>query len=165
MIRNLNIHHVSPQFPVMYDDFLRLCIVCEGVLHYQKFFGRRLYTFNRSHVDWDIEPPDLAVVWLSLGERFARREKQQEFHRVPSVPREPSAQREPVGTTEGASPAVAQEDVQTPLVDEAPALSLQQPPAQAASPAGSSLSPISIRQSSGVQEVWPYQRLTYEVKC
>jgi len=163
MIRNLNTHYVSPQFHVMYDDFFETVHSTEGSPPSPEIW-ERLYTFNRSQVDWDIEPPDLAVEWLSPGERHARRAKQQENHRGPTVPRGSSAQREPDGTTEGATPAISQEDVQAPLVEEAPAPSPQQPPAQAASPAGTSPSPATTRQSTRSTRGVAPQRLTYEVR-
>jgi len=46
----------------------------------------RLYNFNRSQVDWKMEPPNLAVEWMSPGERHARRERQQESHGVHQCP-------------------------------------------------------------------------------
>ncbi len=67
MIRNLNTQYVSLQFHVMYNDFFK-------IMHTD---GRKpptakvldgLYRCNQSQVDWDIEPPDLAVEWLSPAE-------------------------------------------------------------------------------------------------
>jgi len=60
MIRNLNTHHVPPQFHVMYDDFFETVHSSERNPH-PKDLCERLYTFNRSQVDWDHEPPDLPV--------------------------------------------------------------------------------------------------------
>ena len=64
MIRNLNTGCVSPQFHVMYNDFFETVHSDEKSLLSAKVW-EQLYTFNCSQVDWDIEPPDLAVEWLT----------------------------------------------------------------------------------------------------
>jgi len=69
MIRNLNIYHVSPQFHAMYDDFFKTVHSFEANPPPPETW-EQLYTFNRSQVDWDIEPTDLASEWLSPEEQL-----------------------------------------------------------------------------------------------
>ncbi len=144
MIRNLNTYHVSPQFHVMHGD-------CFETVHSNEEsppapeVWERSYTFNMPQVYWDVKPPKLAVAWLSQGERHARRESELGSHRVLPVPREPTVQREQEGTTEGASPATSQEDIQVPLVGKALAPSPQQSPAQVATSL-SEVSPCSVQR-------------------
>ena len=51
-------------------------------------------------MDWDIEPPDLAVEWLMPGERHSRQEQNLNGHIEELVPLGPPLQRE-----EGQAPA------------------------------------------------------------
>ena len=95
MIRNLSTHYVSPQFHVMYDDQFETVHSHEGNPPPQEVW-ERLYTFNRFQVDWDIEPPDLAVEWLSPGERFSYQEQQLDSRLMSPVSVEPLVQREQV---------------------------------------------------------------------
>jgi len=71
------------------------------------------------------------------------RESELESHKVLSMPRGPTAQREQEGTTEGALPATSQEDVQAPLIRNALAPSPQQLPAETTTPV-SQVSPCQL---------------------
>ena len=54
----------------MYDDFFEMVHSDKGSPPSAKVW-ERLYIFNCSQVDWDIEPPDLAVEWLMPGEQHS----------------------------------------------------------------------------------------------
>jgi len=110
MIRNLNTGYVSPQFHVMYDDFFEMVHSDEGSPPSAEVW-ERLYIFNRSQVDWDIEPPDLAVEWLTPGERHSHREQNLNGHIEELVPLGPPLQRE-----EGQAPATIQ-PAEAPIVE------------------------------------------------
>jgi len=140
MIRNLNTYHVSPQFHVMYDDLFETVHSNEESPPAPEVW---VYTFKMLPLYWDVKPLKLAMTWLSQGERHARRESELESHKVSSMPRGPTAQREQEGTTEGALPATSQEDVQAPLIRNALAPSPQQLPAQTTTPV-SQVSPCQV---------------------
>jgi len=137
MIRNLNTGYVSPQFHVMYENFFEMVHSDEGSPPSAKVW-EQLYIFNCSQVDWDIEPPDLAVEWLMPGERHSRREQNLNGHIEEMVPLGPPLQRE-----EDQAPATIQPA-------EAPIMEV----------AGSPRNPSSLRSTRGMAP----QRMTYEVK-
>ena len=93
MIRNLNTGYVSPQFHMMYNDFFETVHSDEGSPPSVEVW-EQLYIFNHSQVDWDIEPPDLAVEWLMPGERHSCQEQNMNGHIEEMVPLGPPLQRE-----------------------------------------------------------------------
>jgi len=102
MIRNLNRGYVSPQFHVMYNNFFETMHSDKGSLPSAKVW-EQLYIFNHSQVDWDIEPPDLAVEWLMPGERRSCQEQNMNGYIEEMEPLGPPLQRE-----EGQAPATIQ---------------------------------------------------------
>jgi len=99
----------------MYDDFCKTVHSSEGNLPSQEL-GERLYTFNRSQVDWDYEPPDLPVEWLLPGEKQSRQEQLESVQARPAVPG-PFIQREQTGAR-ARMPSISLQDAKSSIVQD-----------------------------------------------
>jgi len=169
MIRNLNTGYVSPQFHVMHNDFFETMHSDKGSPPSAKVW-EQLYTFNCSQVDWDIDPPDLAVEWLSLGERHSCQDQNMNGHIEQMVPLGPPLQRE-----EGQAPATiqpapatiqpAEAPIEEVVAPGTPQAQLQDPVVPQADVAvlAPSASPTPRRPVRSTRGMAP-QRMTYEVK-